>query len=73
LELVLVVQELLEFDEHDLVHIDSDEEEKCWMDTRDSDIWKDITCMKLLHENTLLDIVDLEECKRTRKRIMNYH
>jgi len=73
LELVLVVQELLEFDEHDLVHIDSDEEEKCWMDTRDSDIWKDITCMKLLHEDTLLDIVDLEECKRTRKRIMNYH
>jgi len=69
----LVVQELLEFDEHDLVHIDSDEEEKCWMDTRDSDIWKDITCMKLLHEDTLLDIVDLEECKRTRKRIMNYH
>ncbi len=69
----MVVQELLEFDEHDLVHIDSDEEEKCWMDTRDSDIWKDITCMKLLHENTLLDIVDLEECKRTRKRIMNYH
>jgi hypothetical protein len=73
LELVLVVQELLEFDEHDLVHIDSDEEEKCWMDTRDSDIWKDITCMKLLHEDTLLDIVDLEKCKRTRKRIMNYH
>jgi len=26
-----------------------------------------------LHEDTLLDIVDLEECKRTRKRIMNYH
>ncbi len=69
----MVVQELLEFDEHDLVHIDSDEEEKCWMDTRDSDIWKDITCMKLLHEDTLLDIVDLEKCKRTRKRIMNYH
>jgi hypothetical protein len=72
LELVLATQELLEFNEHDLVHIDFNEEEKCWTDTKDSDIWKDVTCMKLLHEGILLDIINLEECKKTRKKIMNY-
>jgi hypothetical protein len=69
----LVAQELFEFDEHDLIHTYFDVEEKCWTNTRDNDIWKDVTCMKLLHEGTLLNIVDLEECKRSRKRILNYH
>jgi hypothetical protein len=73
LELVLVAQELLEFDEHDLVHTDFDEEEKCWKDTKDIDIWKDVTCMKLLHEGILSKIVDFEESKKARKRIINYH
>jgi len=68
LELVLAAQELLECDEHDLVHTDFNGEEKCWMHTRDNDIWKDITCMKLLHEGMLLDTVDLEECKKARKK-----
>jgi len=56
-----------------LISIDSNEKEKCWTDTRDSDIWKDITCLKLLHEGTLLDTIELEECKRVRKRILNNH
>jgi hypothetical protein len=73
LELVLVAQELLEFDDHNLVHTDFDEEEKCWIDTKDIDIWKDITCMKLLHEGILSDIIDLKESKRGRKKIINYH
>jgi hypothetical protein len=55
-----------------LVHIDFDEEERCWMDVKDINIWKDITCMKLLYEGILPDIIDLEESKRARKRI-NYH
>jgi hypothetical protein len=38
LELVLVVQELSEFGDHNLGHIDADEEGKCWMDTKDIDI-----------------------------------
>jgi hypothetical protein len=29
--------------------------------------------MKLLQEGIVLDTVDLEECKRARKRILNYH
>jgi hypothetical protein len=73
LELVLVAQELFEFGEHDLFSTNSNEEEKCWTDTRDSDIWKDITCMKLLHEGTLPNTIDPEECKRVKNKIMNYH
>jgi hypothetical protein len=73
LELALAIQELFEFGEHDLISTDSDEEEKCWMDTRDNDIWKDLTCMKLLLEGTILDTIGPEECKRARNRILNYH
>jgi hypothetical protein len=64
---------LLEFDEHNLVNTNSDEEEKCWTDTKDIDIWQDVTCMKLLQEGILPNIVDLEKNKRVRKRIINYH
>jgi hypothetical protein len=56
-----------------ILSTNSDEEEKCWTDTRNSDIWKDVMCMKLLQEGTILDTIDLEECKRSRKRILNYH
>jgi hypothetical protein len=73
MELVLAVQELFEFGDHDLGHTDSNEEEKCWMDTKDIDIWKNATCMELLREGIFLDVVEFEDSKRTRKRIMNYH
>jgi hypothetical protein len=73
LELVFATQKLFEFGEHDLIYTNFYEEDTWWTHTRDSDIWKDITCMKLLHEGTLPNIVDLEECKRARKRILNYH
>jgi hypothetical protein len=73
LELVLAAQELFEYGECDLIYTNSNEDEKCWTDTRDNDIWKDVTCMKLLQEGTIPDTVDIEECKRTRKRILNYH
>jgi hypothetical protein len=63
LELILAAQKLFKFGENDLISTDFEER----------DIWKDITCMKLLHEGTLLNIVDPEECKRARKRTLNYH
>jgi hypothetical protein len=69
LEVVLVAQELFESNEHDLISTDFDEEEKCWTDTRSSDIWKDVTCMKLLQEGTVPNIIDPEECRRARKKI----
>jgi len=73
LELVLAAQELFESSEHDLISIDSDDEDKCWIGTRNNDIWKDVTCMNLLQEGTVPYIVDIEECKRARKRVLNYH
>ncbi len=38
LELVLAAQKLLEFGKHNLKSTNFDEEEKCWTNTRDSDI-----------------------------------
>jgi len=73
LELVLATQKLFESSEHDSISIDFDEEEKCWTDTRNNIIWKDVTCMNLLQEGTIPNIVDYEKCKRVRKRILNYH
>ncbi len=72
LELIWATQELFEYGEHDLISTYYDEK-KCWTYTRDNDIWKDITCMKLLQEGTVPNIVDLEECERARKRLLNYH
>ncbi len=37
LRLVLATQELLKFDDHDLAHINSNEEEKCWTNIKDID------------------------------------
>jgi hypothetical protein len=73
LELVLATQELSEFGDHELGHIESNEKETRGMDTRSIDIWKDATCLGLLKEGILLDTVDLEESKRARKRITNYY
>jgi hypothetical protein len=72
LKLVLAAQELSEFGEHELGHIESGEEETCEMDTRSIDIWKDATCLRLLKEGILPNAVDFEESKRARKRITNY-
>ncbi len=69
----MATQELFEATEHDLISIDSNNEDKCWTYTRNNDIWKDVTCMDLLQEGIIPDTVDFEECKRARKRILNYH
>jgi hypothetical protein len=55
LELVLVAQELFKSGEHDLISTSSDEDDKCGTDTRNNDIWKDVTCMNLLQEGILPD------------------
>ncbi len=72
LELVLAAQELSEFGEHGLGHTGSGEEETCDMDTRSIDIWKDATCLGLLKGGIQPNTIDLEECKRVRKKITNY-
>jgi hypothetical protein len=73
LELVLAAEKLFESGEHDLISTSSDEEDKCGIDTRKNDIWKDVTCMNLLRERILPNTVDPMESKRARKKILNYH
>ncbi len=68
----MAIQELFEFGDHKLGHTKSNEEETYDMDIKNINIWKDATCLGLLKENKLSDIVDLEESKRARKRITNY-
>jgi hypothetical protein len=73
LELVLAAQRLLESGEHESQSADLDEEEECGADSRSSDIWEDVSCMKLLQGGMLPATVDPLESKRARKRILNYH
>jgi hypothetical protein len=69
---VLVAQELFEFGDHELGRTKFDEKKTCGMDTRNIEIWKDATCLGLLKEDILPNIVDLDESKRARKRVTNY-
>jgi len=73
LELVLAAQRLFESGEHDLNSVDPDEEDECGANSRNNDIWDDVTCMDLLQGGMLPATVDLVESKRARKRILNYH
>jgi hypothetical protein len=72
LELVLAAQELYEFGDHKLGHIESDEKGTYGMDTRNTNIWEDTICLGLLKKDMLLDTVKLEENKRAKKTITNY-
>ncbi len=63
----------MEEGEHDLQSEDLDEEEECEADSRDSDIWEDVSCLELLQGRVLPATVDHLESKRARKRMLNYH
>ncbi|CAK9870105.1 unnamed protein product [Sphagnum jensenii] len=73
LELVLATQQLFESSEHDLNFVDPDKKDECGADSRNNDIWEDVTCMDLLQRGMLLATIDPVESKRARKRILNYH
>jgi len=72
LELVLAAQELFEFGNHELGHINLGEHETCGMDTKNINIWEDTVYMGLLKEGILLDTMDFEESKKAKNRIINY-
>jgi hypothetical protein len=72
LELVLAAQRLSELGNREVDPIGSGEEEDCGGETKDTDIWKDATCLVLLEEGMLPDTIELEEGKRARKRANNY-
>ncbi len=68
----MAAQELSKFGGHESNYTDFDEQETCGMHTKNIDIWEDIVCLGLLGKCMLPDIMDPEESKRARKRIINY-
>jgi hypothetical protein len=71
LKLVLAAQELSEIEGHEVDPIVSGDEDKCGVETKGSDIWQDTTCLALLREGMLPEVIDIEEGKRARKRADN--
>ncbi len=69
---MLAAQQLSKFGEHESNLMESNEGEIFGVEARNVDIWQDATCLELLKEGQLPDIVDLEEGKRARKRANNY-
>jgi len=49
-----------------------DEKAKYGVEVKELDIWQDSTCLALLKEGVLPDVVELEEGKRARKRAEHY-
>ncbi|CAN5976088.1 unnamed protein product [Sphagnum jensenii] len=72
LELVLVAQELSEIGGHEVDPTVSGDEDKCGVEIKRSDIWQDMTCLALLREGMLPEVIDPEEGKTARKRADNY-
>jgi len=72
LELVLAAQELSEIGGHEDDPTVSGDEDKCGVEIKRSDIWQDTTCLALLREGMLPEVIDLEEGKRAKKRAHNY-
>jgi hypothetical protein len=70
--LVLATQELSEIGGHEVDPTVAGDEDKCGVEMKRFDIWQDTTCLALLREGTLPEVIDLEEGKRARKRADNY-
>jgi hypothetical protein len=71
LDLILEAQELAEFGDHKLGPTESDEENQ-GVGAKYIDIWEDVVYLELLKDGVLPDVVELEESKRARKRVINY-
>jgi hypothetical protein len=72
LELVLAAQGLSKAGGHKVNLTIVDEEAKYGVEVKEPDIWQDSTCLALLKEGVLPDVVELEEGKRARKRAKHY-
>jgi len=69
----LAAQELFKLGNHEVDPTGSGKEEDRGVETKGTNIWRDVTCLTLLKEGMLLDAIDLEEGKRARKRVNNYY
>jgi hypothetical protein len=70
--LVLAAQKLFKIEGHEVNTTISGDEDKCGVEIKKSDIWQGTTCLVLLREGMLPEVIDLEEGKRARKRVDNY-
>ncbi|CAK9193856.1 unnamed protein product [Sphagnum troendelagicum] len=73
LELVLAAQELSDVEGCEINLTIVGEEDKCGVEMRGSDVWQDATCMALLKEGMLPEMVELEEGKKARKQAVHYY
>jgi hypothetical protein len=59
LELVLAAQEMSEVDVHKINLTSADEAEQGGSEMKGTDIWQDTTCLALLREGVLLEVIDV--------------
>jgi hypothetical protein len=69
---VLAAQDLLRSGEHGEDDAKFDEQEACDVDAESMDIWEDEVCLELLKGGVIPNIVDLQACKKARKRAAKY-
>ncbi len=72
LELVLAAQGMSEVRGHEINLTIVDEADKSGGEMKSPDIWQDTTCLALLQEGVLPELIKLEESKRVRKRAASY-
>ncbi len=72
LELVLAAQGMIEVDVQEINLTSVDEAERGGSEMKGTDIWQDATCLALLREGVLSELIELEESKRVRKRAASY-
>ncbi len=72
LELVLAAQGMSEVDVHGINLTNVDEAEQDGVDMKGTDIWLDVTCLALLREGVLPELIGQEERKRVKRRAASY-
>jgi len=72
LELVLAAQELSKVGGREVDLTAVVVEDKGGGEMKGTDIWLDANCLTLLKEGVLLEMIELEEARRARKRAANY-
>ncbi len=73
LELVLAAQSMSEVGIHKVNLTIMDEAEQGGEERKGPDIWQDATCLALIKDGVLPDLIELDEGKRVRKRAANYY
>ncbi len=73
LELVLVTQSMSEVGVHKVNLIVMDEDEQGGEEKKGPDIWQNATCLALIRDGVLPNMLEFDEGKRVRKKAANYY